>query len=214
MPRWTPTHGPHDPKLLYEWNRIQIPDSNFYYTRHWRLMFQSKFFRPSSLARERCQQVCCTSAWSWSNLLSWKKIKNRNPSQTTVAMSQVLETTATNSQHPSPFGQISQVIVALRSLQFRYLPQCVFRVRDLTSLAVVLSSMAVDNDYQRNCDDLKTTRDDNARHGNVKEMRVAVSNEIWTESQRIVLPSQNFQHAENLPTDATDNFGLLRSLPD
>jgi hypothetical protein len=38
--------------------------------------------------------------------------------------------------------------------------------------------MVVDNDYQRNCDDLKTTRDGLARHGNVKEMRVAVSNEI------------------------------------
>ena len=88
------------------------------------------------------------------------------------------------------------------------------RVRDMTSLAVVLSSMVVDNDYQRNCDDLKTTRDGLARHGNVKEMRVAVSNEIWTESQRILLPPQNVQHAENLPTDATDNFGRLRSLAD
>ena len=41
-----------------------------------------------------------------------------------------------------------------------------------------LSSMVVDNDYQRNCDDLKTTRDGLERHGNVKEMSVAVSNEI------------------------------------
>ena len=72
----------------------------------------------------------------------------------------------------------SQAIVAVRSLQFRYQPQCVVRVRDLMSLAVVLSSIVVDNDYQRNCDDLKTTRDGLARHGNVKEMRVAVSNEI------------------------------------
>ena len=66
---------------------------------------------------------------------------------------------------------------------------------------VVLSSMVVDNDYQRNCDDFKTTRDGLARHGNVKGMRVAVSNEIWTESQRIVLPSPKFQHVENLPTN-------------
>ena len=42
----------------------------------------------------------------------------------------------------------------------------------------VVLSMVVDNDYQRNCDDLKTTRDGLARHGKVKEMRVAVSNEI------------------------------------
>ena len=79
-------------------------------------------------------------------------------------------------------------------------------------LAVVFSSLVVDNDYQRNCDDLKTTKDGIARHGNVKEMRVAVCNEIWTESQRIVLPLPNFQHAENLPTNATDNIGRLRSL--
>ena len=52
------------------------------------------------------------------------------------------------------------------------------RVGDVMSLAVVFSSMVVDNDYQRNCDDLKTTRDGLAGHGNVKEMRVAVSNEI------------------------------------
>ena len=51
-------------------------------------------------------------------------------------------------------------------------------VRDVTSLAVVFSSMVVDNDYQRNCDDLKMTKDGLARYGNVKEMRVAVSNEI------------------------------------
>ena len=98
--------------------------------------------------------------------------------------------------------------------QFRYLPQCVIRVRDVTSLAVVFSSMVVDNDYQRNCDDLKTIRDGLARHVNVKEMRVAVSNEIWTEPQLIFLPSPNFQHAENLPTDAIDNIGRLRSLAD
>ena len=84
---------------------------------------------------------------------------------------------------------------------------------DVTCRCFVVK-MVVDNDYQRNCDDLKTTRDGLARHGNVKEMTVAVSNEIWTESQRIVLPSQNFQHAENLPMDATDNFGRLRWLPD
>ena len=108
--------------------------------------------------------------------------------------------------------QTSQAIVAPRSLQFRCLPQCVVRVRDVTSLAVVFSSMVVDNDYQRNCDDLKTTRDGLARHVNVKEMRVAVSNAIWTESQLIFLPSPNFQHAENLPTVATDNIGLLRSI--
>ena len=89
----------------------------------------------------------------------------------------------------------SKLFWPLRSLQFRYLPQCVVRVWDLTSLAVVLSSTVVNNDYQRNCDDLETIRDGLARHGNVKEMRVAVSNEIWTESQRIVLPSPNFQHA-------------------
>ena len=115
------------------------------------------------------------------------------------------------SVRPPPSGQNSQTIVALRSLQFRYLPQYVVRDRDLTSLAVVLLSMVVDNDYHRNCDDLRTTRDGLTRHGNVKEMRVTVSNEIWTESQRIVLSSANFQHAENLPTNATDNFGRLRS---
>ena len=73
------------------------------------------------------------------------------------------QTTATNSQHLSLSGQNAQAIVAPRSLQFRCLPQCVVRVRDLTSLDVVLSSMVVDNDYQRNCDDLKTTRDGLAR---------------------------------------------------
>ena len=62
-------------------------------------------------------------------------------------------------------------------------------------------------------DDLKTTRDGLVRHGNVKEIRVAVSNEIRTKSQ-VILPAQNFQHAENLPTNATDNFGRLRSLAD
>ena len=103
---------------------------------------------------------------------------------------------------PLQCRRYSQAIVALRSLQFRYLPQCVVRVRDLTSLAVVLSSVVVDNNYQRNCDDLKTTRDGLARHGNVKEMRVAVSNETWTESQRIVFPSSN------LPTNETDNIGV------
>ena len=120
----------------------------------------------------------------------------------------------TQRRSPLQCRRYSQAIVALRSFQFRYLPQCVVRVRDLTSLAVVLSSMVVDNDYQRSCDDLKTTRHGLARYRNVKEMTVAVSNKIWTETQRIVLPSPNFQHAENLPTNATDNFGRLRSLPD
>ena len=49
-------------------------------------------------------------------------------------------------------------------LQFRYLPKCVARVRDLTSLTLVLSSMVVDNDYQRSCDDLKTTSLETASH--------------------------------------------------
>ena len=107
----------------------------------------------------------------------------------------------TQRRPPLKYRRYSQAIVALRSLQFRYLPQCVVRVRDLTSLAVDLSSVVVDSDYQRNCDDHKTIRDGLARHENVKKMKVAVSNEIWTESQRIVLPSPNFQHAENLPTN-------------
>ena len=146
--------------------------------------------------------------------LTWKISKIVTHPRPPLQCRRYSQTTAINSQHPSPSGQNPQAIVALRSLQFRYLPQCVVRVWDLTSLAVVLSSMVVDNDYQRNCDDLKTTKDGLARHGNVKEMTVAVSNEIWTESQRIVLLSQNFQHAENLPMDATDNFGRLRWLPD
>ena len=66
------------------------------------------------------------------------------------------------------------------------------RNRSLTSLAVVFSSMVVDNDYQRNFDDLKTTRDGLIRHWNVKEMRVAVSNEIWTESQLMFCRHQIF----------------------
>ena len=59
---------------------------------------------------------------------------------------------------------------------------------------------------------LETTRDGIARQRNVKrliiaavcvkEMRVAFSNETWTESQRFLrLPPQNVQHVENLPTD-------------
>ena len=126
-----------------------------------------------------------------------KKLKSLNPTQTTVAMPQVL---------------VSHCCTKVVTIC--YLPQCVVRVRDLASFAVALSSMVVDNDYQRNFDDLKTPRDGLARHGNVKEIRVEVSNEIWTETQRIDLPSPNFQHAENLPTNATDNFGRLRSLPD
>ena len=120
----------------------------------------------------------------------------------------------THRRQPLQCRRYSQAIVILRSLQFRYLPQCVVRVRDLTSLAVVCRQWSLQR-LQRNCDDLKTTRDGLARNGNVKKMRVAVSNEIWTESQQIVLPSPNFQHAENLPSlNATDNFGRLRSLPD
>ena len=101
-----------------------------------------------------------------------------------------------------------------KSLQFRYLPQRVVKVRDVTSLVVVFPLMVVSNDYQRNCNDLKTTRDGLSRYDNVNKMRPAVSNEIWTESQRKFLPSQNFQHVENLPTDATENFGRLRPLTD
>ena len=65
-------------------------------------------------------------------------------------------------------------------------------------------------------DNLKTTstRDGLERHGNVEEIRVAVSNEILTKSQRVILLLQNFQHAENLPTNATVNFGRLRSPAD
>ena len=55
--------------------------------------------------------------------------------------------------------------------------QCVVRVRDFTSLAVVLSPMVVDNDYQRNCDDHKTTRDSLARHENVKKKKKKKKNE-------------------------------------
>ena len=38
----------------------------------------------------------------------------------------------------------------------------------------------------------QTTRDGLTRYGNVKEMRVVVSNKIWMESQQIVLPSHIF----------------------
>ena len=81
----------------------------------------------------------------------------------------------------------------------------------MTSLAVVLPSMVVDNDYKRNYDYLKTIRDvprtawkrqrtegcDLQRNLNV------IKTKFFT--------SPNFQHAENLPTNATDNFGRLRS---
>ena len=120
----------------------------------------------------------------------------------------------THRRSPLQCRRYSQAIAALRSLQFRYLPQCVVRVWDLTSLAVVLSLMVVDNDYQRNFNDLKTTRDGLARHGNVKEMRVAVSKENLNRITTNCFAVTKFQHAENLPTNATDNFGRLRLLPD
>ena len=126
--------------------------------------------------------------------LRWKNLKIVTHRRPPLQCRKYSQTTAINSQHPSPSGPHSQAIVALKSLQFRCLPQCVTRVRDFSSLVVVLSSMVVDNDYQRKCYDLKTTRDGLAQHGNVKEMRVAVCNEIWTESQWIVL-----EHTENLP---------------
>ena len=43
----------------------------------------------------------------------------------------------TQRRPPLQCRSYSQAIVALRSLQYRYLPQCVVRVRELTSLAVV-----------------------------------------------------------------------------
>ena len=44
--------------------------------------------------------------------------------------------------------------------------------------------------------------------GYIKEMRVVVSNEIWTNSN-FFFPPPNFQHAEKLPTDVTGNIGRL-----
>ena len=90
--------------------------------------------------------------------LTWKTSKIVTHRRPPLQCRRYSQTTAISSQRPSPSGQNSQTIVALRSLQFRYLPLCVVRDQDLTSLAVVLLSMVVDNDYHRNCDDLRTTR--------------------------------------------------------
>ena len=96
--------------------------------------------------------------------LTWKNLKSRNPSQTTVAMPQV----------PAS--------------------HCCTKV--------------VTNSLTTTTNEIVTTskRLETASHG------VETSKKWWllspTESQRIVLPSPNFQHAENLQANATDNFGV------
>ena len=48
----------------------------------------------------------------------------------------------------------------------------------------------------------------------LRKMRVAFSSEIWTESQRIFIPSQKCWTCGKLPTNATDFCCRLRSLAD
>ena len=62
------------------------------------------------------------------------------------------EEETTNKQTNKQTYNLKTRIVESRSLQFRYLPQCVVRVRDVASLAIVLSSMVVDNYYRPNFD--------------------------------------------------------------
>ena len=109
---------------------------------------------------------------------------------------------AINSQHSSPSRQHSRAIVAPRSLQLRYLPQSFVRVRDMTSLAVVSrqrSSTTAANEIVTTSKRLET-----ASHSIVhaKEIRVA---EKSLSGFLSVLPQPNFEHAENFPTNATDN---------
>ena len=78
-------------------------------------------------------------------------------------------------------------------------------------LAVVLPSMVVDNDYKRNYDYLKTTRDVPRTAWKRQRTEGCDLQRNLNVIKTKFLTSLNFQYAENLPTNATANFGRLRS---
>ena len=115
--------------------------------------------------------------------LTSKNLKNRNPPQTIVAMPQVLLN----------YGQQQSTFVTLRK-KFRTkvvtISLLATMCRQGSRFDVTCRCFVVNGRWQRLPTKLwwpqNDYRDGLARHGNVKEMRVAVSNEIWMESQRIV----------------------------
>ena len=150
--------------------------------------------------------------------LTWKNLKNRNQSHTTVAIWQVLANDghqqSTSVTLRTKFASCCRTKVVTISLLATMCPQG-------SRIYVTCRCIVVTGRWQRLPTKLWRPQK-NKRRPRMAWKRQFERNDCCGLQRNLngitctanCFAVTNFQHAVNLPTDATDNFGRLRSLPD